>query len=329
MQDYRKTANWLLSSSDPSIRYFTLVDLLGNDLDSGDVVNCVEQIASGPKARSLLAGQQPDGGFGVEPYRKWIGSHWRLVSLVNLAIPPENERVRKASDEEIKWIYGNGHRKFYRNDSGNVKIHASVYGNALGVLSYLGLAEDPRVEYISRIVLDSQWPDGGWNCDANPKAWHSSFNESLSTLWGLIMYNDANGDSEVRKAINRGCELFLSHRIMFSHRSGDIINHEWLKTRYPVYWHYNFLEAMRVAAMAGKAKDPRMKEALDLLESKRGSDGFWKAEGFYWRPFPKNRKIQKGLDARLEAADWGRTGPNEMITLNALRVLKAAGRASF
>lgn len=27
-----------------------------------------------------------------------------------------------------------------------------------------------------------------------------------------------------------------------------------------------------------------------------------------------------------ELADWGRGGPNEMITLNALRALKAAGR---
>jgi hypothetical protein len=27
-----------------------------------------------------------------------------------------------------------------------------------------------------------------------------------------------------------------------------------------------------------------------------------------------------------EVVDWGRSGPNEMLTLNALRVLKAAGR---
>jgi len=28
----------------------------------------------------------------------------------------------------------------------------------------------------------------------------------------------------------------------------------------------------------------------------------------------------------LEVVDWGRDGPNEMITLNALRCLRAAGR---
>lgn len=30
--------------------------------------------------------------------------------------------------------------------------------------------------------------------------------------------------------------------------------------------------------------------------------------------------------SNIEVVDWGRNGPNEMITLNALRVLKAAGR---
>ena len=29
----------------------------------------------------------------------------------------------------------------------------------------------------------------------------------------------------------------------------------------------------------------------------------------------------------IEAVNWGRTGPNEMLTLNAMRVLVAAGRA--
>jgi hypothetical protein len=33
---------------------------------------------------ALLPGQRGDGGFGVHPYRKWTGAHWRLVSLVEL-----------------------------------------------------------------------------------------------------------------------------------------------------------------------------------------------------------------------------------------------------
>ena len=66
-------------------------------------------------------------------------------------------------------------------------------------------------------------------------------------------------------------------------------------------------------------RDPRAAEALDLVASKRRVDGCWRAEGYYWRPAGT-----RGSNA--EVVDWGRGGPNEWITLNALRVLKAAGR---
>jgi hypothetical protein len=47
-------------------------------------------------------------------------------------------------------------------------------------------------------------------------------------------------------------------------------------------------------------------------------DGRWAVEGRWWNP--------PGSAAAAEAVDWGRSGPNEMITLNALRILRAAGR---
>ena len=49
----------------------------------------------GPRVRPLLAGQQPDGGFGVNVYGKWGGAHWRLVSLVELGVPPGEERCAR------------------------------------------------------------------------------------------------------------------------------------------------------------------------------------------------------------------------------------------
>ena len=42
-------------------------------------------VLAGPKVTALLSGQRGDGGFGVHPYRKWTGAHWRLVSLAELA----------------------------------------------------------------------------------------------------------------------------------------------------------------------------------------------------------------------------------------------------
>lgn len=79
--------------------------------------------------------------------------------------------------------------------------------------------------------------------------------------------------------------------------------------------------------LADKLGDPRTKEALDIVESKRMKDGRWQPEGYYWYP-RKRIKTTGKQHARpsVEVVDWGRDGPNEMITLNALRVLRGLGR---
>ena len=75
---------------------------------------------------------------------------------------------------------------------------------------------------------------------------------------------------------------------------------------------------------AGKPGDPRTGEALDIVEKKRGPDGLWHAEDYYWNI--KRKASTKVNVSNLEVVDWGRKGPNQLITLNALRVLKGSGR---
>ncbi len=48
---------------------------------------------------------------------------------------------------------------------------------------------------------------------------------------------------------------------------------DFLKLRYPCYWHYDILVGLKVMAEAGFLKDPRCREALDILVSKRLPDG--------------------------------------------------------
>jgi hypothetical protein len=115
-------------------------------------------------------------------------------------------------------------------------------------------------------------------------------------------------------------ELFLSHRVFRRLRDGEVIDPRWLKLRYPSYWRYDLLQALLVLARMGRVGDLRAGDALDELERRRLPDGRWAVEGRWWRP--------PGSATAVEAVDWGRSGPNEMITLNALRILRAAGRLS-
>jgi hypothetical protein len=66
----------------------------------------------------------------------------------------------------------------------------------------------------------------------------------------------------------------------------------------------------------GLARDPRAQDAIELLEERRLRDGTWRSGGRWWRP-----PGSKG--ANVEIVDWG-SGANQMLTLNALRVLHAA-----
>lgn len=288
-------------------------------MGSREVRAARKQVPQGPRLRALLSGQRADGGFGVDWYKKWAGATWRLVSAVELGVPSDNPVARRAADYVLSRLPLR--RSEPHRIRGRYRLHASVLGNPLGVCSRLGLAGDPRVQRIAHSLVRWQWPDGGWNCDSSEDAQHSSFYESLATLWGLNEYLRATKDDTVCSAVDRAVELFLRHRLFRSCHGDDVIDPLWTRVHYPVYWHYDILQALRVIEQAGKLRDPRTREALDLIESKRTKDGTWHPEGRFWH-------LGDHQGANTEVVDWGQSGPNEMLTLNALRVLSSAGRIS-
>lgn len=307
---------WLLSSEEPAIRYLTRRDVLGEDVEADP-----GEILGGPKVTALLSGQQHGGGFGPgTPYRKWTGAHWRLVSLVELTVPETDPRVAAAAEHELAWIVRQGP---YRNGPSEVgglpRVCASIGGNALAVSSRLGLAGDPRARTVAERLISWQWPDGGWNCDVKASGYRSSFHETLSTAWGLYEYAKATGSRAAEAAGDRAVELFLEHRLLYRLGTDEVINRHWLELRYPSYWRYDLLRALRLLTRMGKVDDPRTQAALDELERRRRPDGRWAADDRWWNP--------GAAKITPEAVDWGAPGqPNELITLDALRVLRAAGR---
>jgi len=192
------------------------------------------------------------------------------------------------------------------------------------------------VRRLAESLIEWQWPDGGWNCDRREEAHHSSFNESLSTLWGLAEYYRVADDESVAGSVEKAAEFFLRHRLFRSCKTDEPRQpetfhgkvrrsiHSVTDLHYPLYWHYDILQALTILHRAGKLGDPRTSDAIDLVESKRREDGRWIPEGYYWN---LKRKTRARLAvSNVDTVNWGRNGPNEFITLNALRVLKAAGR---
>jgi hypothetical protein len=304
---------WLLASPEPAIRHLTRRDLLGErSLDDP------EHVLDGPVVRALFAGQKPDGGFGGQPYNKWGGAHWRLVTLVELGVPPGEPRAVAAAETVLAWLTGS-HVRNVPIINGLARRCASQEGNALAVASRLGLADDQRVQQLAESLIRWQWPDGGWNCDRRPSAHHSSFNESLTTMWGLHEFAVATGDAAAASAARRTAELLLDHRIFRSERTGEPIHPSVVIIHWPPYWHYDLLHALLVLSRMGLAADPRSDDAVETLREQRGADGRWRPGKRWW-------SVPTAKTGNRDVVNWARKEVDQqMATLNALRVLKARG----
>jgi hypothetical protein len=245
----------------------------------------------------LLSGQRADGGFGVHPYSKWKGAHWRLVSLIELGVPPNNRAARAAANTVLDWIAAPSEPIVIK---GRERRHASMEGKALFACCHLGMARDRRVRRLVDTLLRSQWPDGGWNCDRDPGAHRSSFHESIAPIRGLVEYHRATNDAHALAAANRGGDLLLDHRLFRSMRTGHVIHPEWLHIHWPNYWHYDFFHGLRTIAALDRLGDAGAAEARQVLLDRRRPDGTWRADGRrYWR-------------RTTEAVDWG--DAHEIVT---------------
>ena len=307
-----RAIDWLLDSDEPGIRMQARRDLLGED--AGDDA---ARVLDGPWLSALLDGQQDDGAFGGHVYGKWSGAHWRLVSAVELGVPELEPRAVAAYEKVLEWLLSDGHRKNIRLIKDRWRRCGSQEGNALTVGVRLGLAADQRVATLARNLVGWQWPDGGWNCDKEPGASHSSFNETVTPMGGLGLYAAATGDADAAAAAARAADFILRHEVYKSHKTGEVGNPKWLELRYPPYWRYDVAQGMFMLTRAAALPDPRAADAATWLRSRQGDDGRWRLAGSpMWKP---------GGQMYRDPARWERSGPSEMLTLNVLRALRAQG----
>lgn len=260
---------------------------------------------------ALVAGLSHD--YGVHPYSKWGGAFWRLISLVDLGVERDNPAAAAAAEATLEWVasprrLAEIHK---RRIDGRVRRCASMEGRALQACLDVGLRGDPRLDTLAESLVETQWPDGGWNCDRKPHATHSSFNETWGPILGLARYGAG-------EAVARGAEFLLRHRVVFSHRTGEPAHPEMLKLHFPAYWHYDLLAGLRTLAAAVGLSDARAGDALDLLEAKRRPEGTWRTQRRWWK-----KPGSKG--SNVEVVDWGEAA-NEILTEQAEGVLHAAGR---
>jgi hypothetical protein len=309
----------LLASPEASIRYQARLYLLGTDPASEEMRRLQNEIRTSPRVQTLLSERLPDGTIPRRAYNKWLGTHWVLTTLAELHYPPGDTTLQPMMEQEMEMILNIEEITI----AGKNRNCASITAFALWSLLKLGLA-DERCEKMAESLLAWQWPDGGWNCDKHPDVNRSSFMETITPLRALARYAQETGDAHANQAVQRAAEIFLKRQLFKRLRDGEGMDKNFVLLHYPCYWHYDILLALKVMTEAGFIRDPRCAAALDLLETKRLPDGGFPAEKKYYR-VTKQRVSGRSL------VDWGGTSKrksNPFVTVDALRVLHAAGRTS-
>jgi hypothetical protein len=240
----------------------------------------------GPAA-AILSLQREDGTWGgVAWNRGWDSTMHALTLLRELGVDPASEDVRAAVDRvaaRVTWR-GCGPDECDDNRFFEGEIEPCINGQVAAAGAYFGQDVAPLI----RRLLGEQLPDGGWNCDAERGSTRSSFNTTICVLEALLEFEQRFGAQPEITAARRRGEVYLLERRLFRRKStGETIAADrkraadptgapaFTRLAFPGWWHYDVLRGLDYLRRAGVSPDPRMTEAVALVESKRLADGTW------------------------------------------------------
>jgi hypothetical protein len=300
---------WLLDG-DPAIRWQVLQDL--TNAPAGDVAAERARVEHDGWGARLLAAEDADGLWdggacfpasytGGEPGQPWTATMHTLQTLQVLGLDPASQSARRAVGlvaENGRWEHA-GQRYF------DGEVEPCINGRVIETGAYFGVDVAAVVERI----LAERLGDGGWNCEAENGSVRSSFDTTINVLDGLLELERATGGPAEVHTARRSGEEYLLERGLFRRKSTRaVIRPDYLEFAFPYYWHYDVLRALDYFRRSGADPDPRMAEAVAIVQSKRQPDGLWLLDSIH--------------PGRVHFDLEGAGAPSRWNTLRALRVLQ-------
>ncbi|MDD5014571.1 MAG: nitrogen fixation protein NifH [Atribacterota bacterium] len=317
---------WLLEDDNPSVKYFTLVDLLEKSKEDPEVLKAKAEIMQKGVVPKILD-RQKEEGYWEEAEKfytaKYKGTVWQILILAELGADGRDDRIKKACE----FILNNSQDCESHGFSINVSAKTGggrpsgvipcLTGNLVYSLIRLGYLKDDRVQNsINWISTYQRFDDGikdtpkDWPYERWVACWgkHSCHMGAVKALKALTEIPVNQRNKEVKNKIEEGVEHLLKHHIYKkSHDLSRVSKPGWLRLGFPLMYQDDILEILGILTQLGY-HDERMQEAIDILISKQDREGRWKLENTF------NGRFQTNIEEKGKPSKW--------ITLNALKVLK-------
>ena len=330
---------WLLEKDNPSVRFFTLTEILDRLENDPEVREAKHEIMTNGVVPKILALQQ-NGGHWETPESfysaKYKGTVWQLIILAELGAEEKDERIKKACEfilrnSQDRESGGFSNAKSKIGGGSHDSVLPCLTGNMVWSLIRFGYLEDYRVQQgINWIITYQRFDDGveeelrGWPYDrqGHPHCWGYTHSRRIHTchmgvvkaLKALAEMPPDKRSKDVKNTIVKGAEYMLKHHIYKrSHDLKRTSNPNWLKFGFPLLGQTDALEITGILTKLGY-RDERMQEAVDLVVSKQDNNGRWRLESLP----PPQETFCHNFSTIIEQ----RGSPSKWITLNALRVLK-------
>jgi len=320
------TKDWLLEENNPSVRYFTLIDILDEDANIKEVKEAKAKIMVEGSVPKILS-KQKEGGYWVHPenfyvYTKYKGTVWSFIALAELNADGNNNQIKQTCEYLLNHSQDRESGGFsVHGDENNGGTHDQVIpcltGNMIWALIKFGYLEDSRIKQgINWILKYQRLDDGiklapkGWPYERYKNCWghHTCHMGVVKSLKALAEIPPNKRSEEVEVFINNAAEYMLNHHIYKqSHNLDAVAKHEWTQFGFPLMWKIDALEVSDILTRLGY-KDNRMQDAIYLVISKQGINGRWILEKTF------NGRVQVNIEQKNRDSKW--------ITLYALRILK-------
>jgi len=294
----KKLIKWLIEEDNPSVKYYTLTEILNEQIDKGAEDLLRKNIESFAPVSSIMALQENGGWWYEDKYSfspLYKNTYWQVYFLSLLGVTKQMFAVDKA----VKLIIAK-----MQSEKGSFPVHDRYTGNlicfqgmTLEMLLRLGYFEENFTSSLSSFISDIVYRND-FRC---------KYRAQFKCPWGAVKVLKAfnlippeKRDHKVSDTISKAVKFLLSHDIVeANYPRKKTKSRQWFLFSFPRGFQSDILETTSALIDAGcKSQNSNLRNALKYINEKRLEDGKWKME------YSLNGKMLVDIEKNNKPSKW-------------------------